>query len=156
MPEPNKMPCSEVDALLSDAIEGKLSGAQLASFEAHTLTCATCGPLLGDASAGHHWLKSLQPVEPPADLVANILVATIGLDTARLREKFGESRVSWFDRAQRWAEGWTTPVWAFARQPRFVMSFGMIFFGLSVSLSMSGVKVGDIRQFLETQSKVVA
>ncbi len=144
MPDPTKMQCGEIDALLSDAIEGKLTGAQLASFEAHTQSCASCGPLFAEAAAGHTWLKSLEDVEPPTEMVTNILVATTGLDTTRLHAKFGE-RISWLDRAQDWADGFFTPVLAFARQPRFVMSFGMIFFGLSVSLSMAGVKVTDIR-----------
>jgi hypothetical protein len=144
MPEPAKMQCAEFDALLSDAIEGKLSGSQLANFEAHTHSCATCTPSFAEATAGHNWLRSLTEVEPPAEMVANILVATTGLDTTRLHAKFGE-RVSWFDRAQDWATGMIAPMWALARQPRFAMSFGMIFFGLSVSLSMTGVKVTDIR-----------
>jgi hypothetical protein len=138
------MQCSEFDALLSEAIEGKLSGAQLASFEAHTLSCATCGPVLADATKGYDWLKALEDVEPPADLVANILVETTGLDTTRLHAKFGE-RISWLDRAQDWTMSVIAPVWALTRQPRFVMSFGMIFFGLSVSLSLAGVKLSDFR-----------
>jgi|SRR5579863_115577 Putative zinc-finger len=147
MPDPNKMQCGEVEALISDAIEGKLGAAQLEAFQAHTLTCASCGPLLADATTGYQWLKSLEEVEPPASLVTNILVATTGLDTTRLHEKMGESRgfASWFDRAQEWASGFVTPVFALARQPRFAMSFGMVFFGLSVSLSLAGVKVTDIR-----------
>lgn len=144
MPEPSKMQCSEFDALLSEAIEGKLSGVQLAGFEAHTQSCATCGPLLADATKGYDWLKALEDVEPPADLVANILVETTGLDTTRLHAKFGE-RISWLDRAQDWAMSIITPVLALTRQPRFVMSFGMIFFGLSVSLSLAGVKLSDFR-----------
>ena len=32
-----------------------------------------------------------------------------------------------------------------SRQPRFAMSFGMAFFSLSISLSLAGVKVSDVR-----------
>ncbi len=32
------------------------------------------------------------------------------------------------------------------RQPRFAMSFGMAFFSLSISLSLAGVKVSDVRR----------
>jgi len=145
MPDPTKMQCGEFEILLSDAIEGKLTGARLEGFQAHTQTCAICAPLLADATAGHNWLKSLAEIEPPADLVANILVATTGLDTTRLHGTFGESRASWFDRAQEWVAGFVTPVFAFARQPRFAMSFGMVFFALSVSLSLAGVKLNDVR-----------
>lgn len=139
------MPCNEFDTLLGDAIEGKLSGGQLERFQAHTLSCVSCGPLFADAAAGRDWLKSLEMVEPPADLVANILVATTGLNTSRLQLGFRSAEVSWIDRLQRWSSEIAAPMFALMRQPRFVMSFGMVFFGLSVSLSLAGVKVGDIR-----------
>jgi hypothetical protein len=38
-----------------------------------------------------------------------------------------------------------SPVVAAARQPRFAMSFGMAFFTLSVTLSLAGVRLGDLR-----------
>ena len=47
------------------------------------------------------------------------------------------------------AAGWLRPIFALvfavARQPRFAMSFGMAFFSLSITLSMAGVKVSDLR-----------
>ena len=36
------------------------------------------------------------------------------------------------------------PVTAFVRQPRFVMSFGMIFFTFSLALNVAGVKATDV------------
>ena len=38
------------------------------------------------------------------------------------------------------------PVMSMGRQPRFAMSFGMAFFSLSISLSLAGVKVSDVRR----------
>jgi len=42
--------CSQFEALLSEAIDGKLSGSpkENESFEAHARICAICGPLLAD------------------------------------------------------------------------------------------------------------
>ena len=61
--------CSQFEALLSEAIDGKLGGSrkqsEKESFEAHGRVCAICGPLLADALAGQQWLKSLEEVEPP-------------------------------------------------------------------------------------------
>src|SRR5581483_10874208 len=37
------------------------------------------------------------------------------------------------------------PIVATIKQPRFAMSFGMAFFSLSVTLSLAGVKLGDVR-----------
>src|SRR5437588_6557083 len=75
----NRMHCAEFDALLSQAIDGTLAGERLATFEAHGRDCKLCGPLLLEADAGRTWLKSTVEVEPPEDLVTNILLRTSGV-----------------------------------------------------------------------------
>jgi|SRR5580704_2837148 hypothetical protein len=142
----NGMQCAEFDALLSEALDEKLTGPRLEGFQTHAKGCSVCGPLLADVDAGKHWLKSLEEVEPPAQLVTNILVATTGLDTFRLRSTAaGRAQTSWFERMREWANMLVRPVVAVARQPRFAMSFGMAFFSLSISLSLAGVKLSDLR-----------
>src|SRR5215475_11937789 len=136
----NGMQCSEFDALLSQAIDGTLSGERLTAFEAHGRECRLCGPLLQEAEAGRGWLKALDEVEPPLDLVNNILLATTGLP-----ERNRAARKTWPGRIKELAGLLVSPIVAVARQPRFAMSFGMAFFTLSVSLSLAGVKLGDIR-----------
>src|SRR5215469_687753 len=135
------MQCSEFDALLSQAIDGTLSGARLMAFEAHGRECKLCGPLLQEAEAGRSWLRTLEEVEPPLELVNSILLATSGVHPARNRD----ARQTWLGRIKDLAGLILSPVVAVARQPRFAMSFGMAFFTLSVSLSLAGVKVSDIR-----------
>ncbi|MGB2837440.1 MAG: zf-HC2 domain-containing protein, partial [Candidatus Sulfotelmatobacter sp.] len=76
----NGMQCHEFDTLLSDALDGVLTGAQLDTFHAHARTCSACGPLLADVTAGRNWLKDLTEVEPPVSLVTNILASTTGVD----------------------------------------------------------------------------
>ena len=155
------MQCSEFDALLSQAIDGTLSGERLMAFEAHGRECKLCGPLLEEAEAGRRWLKALEEVEPPLELVNNILLATTGVPTAR--DGAGQT---WLGRVKEWVEVIVSPIVAVARQPRFAMSFGMAFFTLSVSLSLAGVKVSDIarvdlrpsairRTYYETSGRVV-
>ena len=157
----NGMQCAEFDALLSQAIDGTLAGERLAAFEAHGRECKLCGPLLQEAEAGHRWLKSLAEVEPPDELVTNILLRTTGVVPSR--QKVG---VSLMDRVRGWGEAIFSPVVAVARQPRFAMSFGMAFFTLSVTLSLAGVRLSDIRHldlrpsavrhtYYETQGRVV-
>ena len=133
------MQCSEFDALLSQAIDGTLSGERLMAFEAHGRECRLCGPLLQEAEAGRSWLKALEEVEPPVELVNNILLATTGIP-----ERNRAARKTWRVRIKELAELLVSPIVAVARQPRFAMSFGMAFFTLSVSLSLAGVKVSDI------------
>jgi len=162
------MQCHEFDALLSDALDGLLSGDRLASFQVHTRTCSACGPLFAEVEAGRNWLKDLTEVEPPATLVNNILASTTGVDTQRLRVNVAvpQPRIGWLEHAQAWLSGAIQPVWATVRQPRFAMSFGMAFFSLSVALSMLGVKPADLRQvslrpaairhtYYNTQARVV-
>src|SRR5579885_2540487 len=81
--ESQKMTCSEFDALLSQAIDGTLAGERLAGFEAHGRECQLCGPLLQEAESGRSWLKSLAEVEPPENLVTNILLRTTGVVSAQ-------------------------------------------------------------------------
>src|SRR5947207_1914493 len=160
----NRMHCAEFDALLSQAIDGTLAGERLATFEAHGRDCKLCGPLLQEADAGRTWLKSMAEVEPPDDLVTNILLQTSGVLT---RQRAGQRvTTSWMDRVAELASAIFSPVVAVARQPRFAMSFGMAFFTLSVTLSLAGVKLSDLRHldlrpsavrrnYYETQGRVV-
>jgi len=161
----NGMQCNEFDLLLSEALDGLLSRAELDRFEAHARACKTCGPLVADAEAGRQWLKGLMEVEPPANLVNNILASTTGVDTQRLmaRAPVSQPRISWWEQVQ---ASFLEPVWAIVRQPRFAMSFGMAFFALSVSLTVAGVKPADLAQislrpsairrtYYNTQARVV-
>jgi Putative zinc-finger len=161
----NGMQCNEFDLLLSDALDGVLSGTGLDRFQAHARTCKTCGPLIEEAEAGRQWLKGLTEVEPPASLVSNILASTTGVDTQRLRTmtRAPQPRISWWEHVQ---ASYMEPMWAMVRQPRFAMSFGMAFFALSVSLTVAGVKPRDVlqislrpsairRTYYNTQARVV-
>ncbi len=161
----NGTQCTEFDLLLSDALDGVLSGPGLDRFQAHASTCKTCGPLLAEAEAGRTWLKGLTEVEPPASLVNNILASTTGVDTQRLwtMTRAPQPRISWWEHVQ---ASFLEPVWAIVRQPRFAMSFGMAFFALSVGLTVAGVKPADLQQvslrpsaikrtYFNTQARVV-
>ena len=159
--------CSQFEALLSEAMDGQLSGSHKQSFEAHGRVCAICGPLLADALVGQQLLKSLEEIEPPVHLLHNILASTSGISSARLlatTPQRGAKGMS--ERVRQWWDSFVTPTAAFVRQPRFVMSFGMIFFSFSLALSAAGVKPSDMakldvrpsaikRTYYTTQGKVV-
>jgi len=144
----NGMQCNEFELLLTDALDGVLTGTGLDRFQAHARVCRACGPLFAEAEAGRNWLKGLTEVEPPASLVTNILASTTGVDTQRLRAvvRAPQPRISWLERVQASVSGYMEPIWATVRQPRFTMSFGMAFFALSVGLTVSGVKPADLTQ----------
>jgi hypothetical protein len=143
--------CTEFETLLSEALDGdgQLSPARKESFEAHRRVCGVCGPLFADVQAGQQWLRSLETVEPPENLVHNILAATSGVLSTRPLAATRDGRTTPFgERArERWDSFSTSffrPAAAFVRQPRFVMSFGMIFFSFSLALNAAGVKPADV------------
>ena len=137
--------CSQFEALLSEALDGQLSGSRKESFEAHGRICPVCGPLLADSLVGQQLLKSLAEVEPPVHLVHNILLATTGISSARLHAATPQTGTSPLgERVRQWWDSFITPTATFVRQPRFVMSFGMIFFSFSLALSAAGVKPADV------------
>ena len=144
----NGMHCNEFDLLLTDALDGVLTGVALERFQAHARSCRACGPLLAEAEAGRSWLKGLMEVEPPASLVASILASTTGVDSQRLRVpvRVTQPRVSRLEHVQASISGFFEPIWEVVRQPRFAMSFGMAFFALSVGLTVAGVKPTDLAQ----------
>jgi hypothetical protein len=153
MPEETKhgVECSEFEALLSDALdtdfrdnEGRLSAPRKQSFEAHRRVCSICGPLFADVQAGQQWLRSLEPVEPPVHLLHNILAATSGVVSTRPRTAADGRTTPFGERLRERWDSFFTPLAAFVRQPRFVMSFGMIFFSFSLGLSAFGVKPSDV------------
>jgi hypothetical protein len=70
------------------------------------------------------------------------------------------------ERMREWWDSIFTPATGFVRQPRFVMSFGMIFFTFSLALNVAGVKATDVAKvdlrptalrhaFYDAQIKVV-
>ncbi len=154
------MHCAEFEALLFDAIDGTLGAGPLAQFKAHAAACTTCGPLFADADAGQRWMQSLAEVEPPKNLVHNILAKTSGKEV-RLVDQAGIKPVR-----SNWWQPVFAGVWATVRQPRFGMSVAMAFFSVSLVMSVTGVKVRDLakvdlrpsaitRTYYSTQARVV-
>ena len=133
------MQCLDFDALLSEAIDGTLSGAKLEQFEAHRKACASCGPMFAEAQHGMKLLRGLAEVEPPANFVHNVLTATIG--RAATTVQAARPRESWWERLR----GGIRPALGPVLQPKFAMSFAMAFFSISLVLNLAGVKVANLR-----------
>src|SRR5260221_14228231 len=144
--------CAEFETLLTDALDGdgQLSAARKEGFEAHRRVCAICGPMFAEVQAGQQWLRALalEPVEPPVHLVHNILAATSGVVSTRpLAVRTDGRTIPFGERTREWwgslSASFFRPAATFVRQPRFVMSFGMIFFSFSLALNGAGVKPSD-------------
>jgi len=104
----NGMQCQEFDGLLTDALDGVLTGSRLDRFQAHARACSACGPLFAEVQAGRSWLKDLTEVEPPVSLVTNILASTTGVDTQRLRVNVAAPlpRITWLEKRRRGPREW--------------------------------------------------
>jgi hypothetical protein len=159
------MHCAEFETLLFEAIDGTLVAGALTRFEVHASTCASCGPLFADAQAGQQWMRSLAEVEPPKNLVHNILAKTSGVEE-RYVESVAELKPSRWEQAFGWVQPALAGTWATVREPRFGMSVAMAFFSVSLVMSVAGIKVGDIakldlrpsalkRSYYSTQARVV-
>jgi len=147
------MQCADFEALLPDALDGVLQGASLESLQAHGRACNVCGHMLAEAEAGLHWLKSVKEVNPPTNLLHNILAATSGMpETVAVAKPVAPS--SW-DKVRNFVWPTVAPAWAVVRQPRFAMSFGAAFFSISIALNIAGVHVGNVRKVDMRPSAVV-
>lgn len=138
----HQVDCAQFEALLAEALDGTLGEPAGAAFRDHASTCADCGPMLAATQAGRSWLKALPEVEPPRNLVRNILIATSGAEAVVPAPRAAAS--PWQERLL----GWTrplAPMFAAVRQPRFALSLGMAFFSIMVLLNAAGVHLSSLR-----------
>jgi hypothetical protein len=135
--EKSGMQCAEFDGLLTEALDGELRGERRERFDRHKAECASCVTLYEEAQHGLAWLSELEEVEPPRNLVHNILAATSGAaaETAQVAPK--------------------TPAWRQVQQQlhivfapvltaRFAMSMGMAFFSVTLVLNMAQIRIKDL------------
>lgn len=93
--------CEQIEARLSDYLEGALTEAEAAAYEAHAANCARCAELVASVRELVGSMRALEPEPAPPNLVTAILDGTLGPRKAPGGWK------AWF--------GWTSIVW----QPRF-------------------------------------
>jgi len=136
----NGMECSEFEALLAEALDATLPAEKRQTFDAHGQSCRVCGPLYAEAWDGMLLMQSLTEMEPPKNLVHNILAATSRKDVAT--EALAETeKLSWLERLNRSLR----PRMAGLLHSRFAASFAMAFFSLSITLTLAGVKISDVK-----------
>jgi anti-sigma factor RsiW len=70
--------CEQLEARLSDHLDGVLSPADREAFLAHSRSCARCAPLVAGVSGLITSLHTLEPVEASPRLVYGILDKTLG------------------------------------------------------------------------------
>src|SRR5262249_36388207 len=89
------------------------------------------------------WLQTLEEIEPPANLVHNILAATTLQTKAAVAIA---PKLGWKQRLSVvWADV-VAPFRALVAQPRMAMTGAMALFSVSLSLYLAGGKLGDFRR----------
>jgi anti-sigma-K factor RskA len=124
--------CDQIEARLSDYLEGLLQGPERAEFETHTRSCKECAPLLESVRGLITQMQSIEPLDVPPQLVRAILDQTLGP-----REK-----VSGWKAIQNFIRGLATPRFAYGAAS--VMATFIILANAS-GLSWKKPKLADIR-----------
>jgi anti-sigma factor RsiW len=70
--------CDQIEAQLSDYLEGLLQAPERAAFEAHAQDCPECAPLLASVKILVNELHAMEEVEAPPRLIYSILDKTLG------------------------------------------------------------------------------
>ncbi len=156
--------CLRCEASLVDLLDGALEPQQEARVRAHAAGCPGCGVLLRDAERGLAAIRLLHDAAPPVpeDLLGKILAKTARVPTlAEVNmEAYAVGNVLVF--GTRGAPG--------QREARILMTAAMAFFSIALTLSLAGVRLGDLhevvrspasigvsasRQFFDTKKQVV-
>jgi hypothetical protein len=143
----NGMACSEFEALLADALDNALAADARPAFDEHSRSCAVCGPMLAEALEGMVMVRGLAELEPPKNLLHNILAVTSRKE-ATAEQIAEEAKLGWMDRLRRSLK----PQVGGLLHSRFAMSFAMAFFSLSITLTLAGVKITDVKNMVEHPS----
>jgi hypothetical protein len=139
----NGMECSEFEALLADALDDTMAADARTTFDEHGRSCAVCGPLFAETWEGMVMVQRLAEMEPPKNLVHNILAATSRKE-ATAEQIAEEAKLGWLERMRRTLK----PQVGGLMHSRFAMSFAMAFFSLSITLTLAGVKVTDVKNMV--------
>ncbi len=136
-----EMQCSQFESLLAEALDQALPAELEPAFTAHGESCPACGPMLAEAREGMLLLHSLAEVDPPKNLMHNILAATTHAvrPAAQAMPQAPAPKLGWQERLRAWS-----PALAGMMHSRFVTSFCMAFFSLSLTLSLMGVRITDL------------
>ncbi len=123
--------CAQFGILLADYLDGTLAAGERDALLRHRDSCPECAMLAEDAEAALALMERVAEADPPPVLCAQILAATTGSWTLKLRS--GGVR------------GWINRTFAPVLQPRVVM--GVLLAAMSVAILLLGPLLhGDPRQ----------
>jgi Putative zinc-finger len=115
--------CDQIEAQLSDYLEGLLQAQERQAFEAHVKDCSECGPLVASVKSLVTELHSMEEVEASPQLIYSILDQTLGP-----REK-----VTGWQAFRKFIAGMATP--------KFAYGCASVLATLFILLSASGISL---------------
>ncbi|MGB7435645.1 MAG: zf-HC2 domain-containing protein [Candidatus Acidiferrum sp.] len=115
--------CDQIEAQLSDYLEGLLQAPDREAFEVHVRSCAECGPLVAGVSSVMSELRSMEDLPTPPQLVYSILDNTLG----------PRNKVSGWQAVQKFISGLATP--------KFAYGAASVLATLFILLSASGISL---------------
>jgi len=124
--------CDQIEARLSDYIDGVLEGTERRDFEAHAESCAHCTPLLTSVRSLVGEMHAIEELEVPPRLVYAILDQTLGP-----REK-----VTGWQVFLNLIRGTATPKFAYGAASIFAT---LVILVSSLGFSTSNPKMADLR-----------
>jgi hypothetical protein len=120
------MTCRQTDQLLCDYLDGILPIEQHRAFERHLDECPACSEARADSKLALGFVRSAPAIEPPVELIADIIHDTIGVrGTLPVLAPAGGAAESGF-------RGWLRPLFNPLLQPRFAMSMVMAVLSMSM------------------------
>ncbi len=142
--------CEQWEALLADKMDGTMAPETEAAFAEHSLRCPGCGQLLKQARQGQQWLKLLEEHAPaaPVDLLSRILAKTQG--AGRETDFAIDSSAVLPGQTERWSIPFLPSAGAGAAaargayNARMLMTAGMAFFSVALTLSVAGVHLTSV------------
>jgi hypothetical protein len=122
--------CDQIEARLSDYLDGAMTNAQETGFTAHVADCANCAQLVSSVKGVIKEMRNIDQVEVPSNLIYSILDQTLG------------PRLTPWQVFTKWARGLATPKFAYGAGS--VMATCIIVLGAS-GTSLRKPKLADLR-----------
>jgi anti-sigma factor RsiW len=124
--------CDQIEARLSDYLDGLLTGPERAEYEAHAESCPECAPLLASVRSLVGELHAMGEVEAPPRLVYAILDKTLG----------PRETVSGWQALLNLIRGMATPKFAYGAASVFAT---LVILASSLGVSFRNPKIADLK-----------
>ncbi|HTZ32901.1 MAG TPA: zf-HC2 domain-containing protein [Methylomirabilota bacterium] len=121
--------CDQIEARITDYLDGAMTVAQEAAFTAHVASCPNCAQLVTSVKSLVKDMRNVEQVEVPPGLVYSILDATLG------------PRLTPWQLFTKWLRGLATPKFAYGAGS--VMATCLIVLGAS-GTSLRKMKLADL------------